>query len=482
MKFAVTDDSSLRLRHRLSRVFELVCRIATWGALLVLVVLLVSIAGRVSYQGNIKAYVEADDAPEEVLAQIEKIFNEHPLVASVERKQDQDDTRFYINPIDQTADAKASWAKLLPLLKKADASTVEVRSKTVGNQNGLFEVSEWYQYRTKVDRAAGDVLSAGMVIDRDSNGRLNEEDLILSNLEIRDQLDEKCREIKNWEITIISSESIEGWSWKFLTNYTSQNTPQHAGILAGVWGSIWLVLLTAIFAVPVGIGAAIYLEEYASDTLTTRLIKLNLSNLAGVPSIVYGILGAGVFLNFFGTSLHAPITGTQLLPMRQSLLPGSLTLALLILPVIIVATQEGLKSVPGSIRSASFALGATKWQTIRHQTLPAGMPGIATGVILGMSRALGETAPIVVIGVLAYTNSCPGGIESITDMTPENIAKMPFEQFSTIPILIYEWAKHSQPEMRALAARGILVLLVILLCVNSAAIYVRNKFQKNLNW
>ena len=482
MIFSVTEDSGLKLRHRLSRVFELVCRSATWAALLMLLVLLVSIAGRVSYQGHIIAYMEADEVPEDIMQQLENVFSENTYVEGVERKQDRDDTRFIIHPKDQTADAVQAWKSLLPQLEKADACEVEYEAKPIGNGNGAFEVREWYRYRVDVDPKAADVLPPGMIIDRDSNKVLNQEDLILSNLEIRDQLDKACQEIRDWEITITSSESIEGWSWKFLTNYTSQNTPQHAGIIAGIWGSIWLVILTAVFAVPVGIGAAIYLEEYASDTLTTRLIKLNLSNLAGVPSIVYGILGAGVFLNFFGSSLREPFTGTQLLPMRQSLLPGALTLALLILPVIIVATQEGLKSVPGSIRSASYALGATKWQTIKNQVLPAGMPGIATGVILGMSRALGETAPIVVIGVLAYTNSCPGGIESITDISPGSLGKMPFEQFSTIPILIYEWAKHSQPEMRALAARGILVLLVVLLCVNSVTIYIRNRFQKNLNW
>ncbi|MFK7821870.1 MAG: phosphate ABC transporter permease PstA [Planctomycetaceae bacterium] len=283
-------------------------------------------------------------------------------------------------------------------------------------------------------------------------------------------------------LTLDSSEPIQGWDWGFLTRYPSPLEPERAGILPGIWGSVWLVSITALIAVPLGIGAAVYLEEYAGETWVTRMIKLNLANLAGVPSIVYGILGFAVFVRFFGKRLMAG--GIQLMPLGSTVLAGAFTLALLILPVIIVATQEALRAIPQSIRSASIALGATKWQTIRHQILPAGLPGIATGVILALSRAIGETAPIVVIGVLSFTNSTPGGIESPVDLVkkPGSITEVPFDNFTTIPIQIYNWVPKAQPEFAAQAARAILVLLFVLLCVNSIAIYVRNRYQKNLKW
>lgn len=300
--------------------------------------------------------------------------------------------------------------------------------------------------------------------------------------DIRYDLEEESYELEDIRLTFDSSEPVVGWDWGFLTRYPSTLYPERAGILAGIWGSLWLVLLTGLIAVPLGVGAAIYLEEYASDTWMTRLIKLNLANLAGVPSIVYGILGFAVFVRFFGKKL---VLGQfQILPLGPTVLTGALTLALLILPVIIVATQEALKSIPGSIRSASFALGATKWQTVRHQVLPASLPGIATGVILALSRALGETAPIVVIGVLTYTTTAPGGIDSPLEILahPTQLAEVPFDKFATLPIQIYTWVSDSRPEFGAQAARGILVLLVVLLCINSVAIYIRNRFQNNLNW
>lgn len=302
--------------------------------------------------------------------------------------------------------------------------------------------------------------------------------------DIRQELELTSYEIDDVELTMDSSEPVVGWSWSFLTSYPSTLYPERAGILADIWGSLWLVMMTGLIAVPIGVGAAIYLEEYATDSWRTRLIKLNLANLAGVPSIVYGILGFAVFVRFFGKKLVLPGTDIELLPFGATLTTGAFTLALLILPVIIVATQEALKSVPGSIRNSSFALGATKWQTIRFQVLPAGLPGIATGVILALSRALGETAPIVVIGVLAFTQKTPGGIESPLDIVrnPSKLADVPFDKFATLPVRIYNWVSDSRPEFAAQAARGILVLLVVLLCINSLAIWLRNRYQKNLNW
>ncbi len=333
----------------------------------------------------------------------------------------------------------------------------------------------------------------GIVRDVDKSGSISwfatvKEDRTNANGEliryedIRYELVDQCNELDDVALTLDSSEPIKGWDWGFLSRYPEPLEPEKAGILPGVWGSIWLVLLTALIAVPLGVGAAVYLEEYAGETLLSRIIKLNLANLAGVPSIVYGILGFAVFVRFFDLDKKVMIGSFQILPLGPTILTGAFTLALLILPVIIVATQEALRAIPQSIRRASIALGATKWQTIRHQVLPAGMPGIATGVILALSRALGETAPIVVIGVLSFTAATPGNIETPLDMTPSNLASVPFDQFTTIPIQIYNWVPKAQPEFAAQASRAILVLLVVLLCINSVAIYVRSRYQKNLKW
>ena len=209
-----------------------------------------------------------------------------------------------------------------------------------------------------------------------------------------------------------------GWlDWQFLTSPHSAD-PEKAGLFVGIWGSFWLIVLTMFFSVPLGVGTAIYLEEYASNNWFTRVIKLNLANLAGVPSIVYGMLGLVVFARMFSlfTKEGGGVTHIRLLgfldlqlPFGRSILTGSLTMALLILPIVVIATQEALKAVPSSIRTASFALGASRWQTIRHQVLPASIPGITTGVILAISRAIGETAPLIMIGSMLTVFYTPGG-------------------------------------------------------------------------
>lgn len=244
-----------------------------------------------------------------------------------------------------------------------------------------------------------------------------------------------------------------GWvDWQFLTSFDSRLEPDNAGILAAMVGSVWLIAITAAVSVPVGVGAAIYLEEFATDSRLTRLIQLNLANLAGVPSIVYGLLGLTVFARFlaFGTSIVS----------------GALTLSLLILPVVIVAAQEALRAVPNSIRQASLALGATEWQTVQHQVLPASLPGILTGVILAISRAVGETAPLVIIGAMTFMREIPN----------------PTKDFTALPIQIYNWIGQSKDVYLHKAAAGILVLLTVLLLLNTAAIIIRQRFQKSLNW
>lgn len=240
-----------------------------------------------------------------------------------------------------------------------------------------------------------------------------------------------------------------GWlDGQFLTSYPSR-TPAKAGILSPLVGSLWLVALTALFSFPVGVAAAIYLEEYAPNNWMTSLIQTNLANLAGVPSIVYGLLGLGIFVRTFG--------------LGRSLLAGALTMSLLVLPTIIIASREAIRAVPMSLRHASLALGSTRWQTVWHTVLPLAFPGILTGAILSLSRAIGETAPLITIGALTYIAFLPDG---------------PLSAFTVLPIQIFNWTSRPQAEFRNLAAAGIVVLLVVLLSANAVAILLRDRLQK----
>ncbi len=245
----------------------------------------------------------------------------------------------------------------------------------------------------------------------------------------------------------------KGWlSWSFLENFPSR-FPLKAGIKSALYGSIWLISLTALFSVPLGVGAAVYLEEYAPKSRWRKLIQLNISNLAGVPSIVYGILGLALFV--------------RALAFERSVLSGALTLTLVVLPIIILASQEALRSVPDSIRRSAYALGATRWQTVWYQVLPASLPGIMTGVILSLSRALGEAAPLIAVGAMAYIPFVP---EKLTD------------EFTALPIQIFNWTARPQEDFHHLAAAGILVLLVLLVTMNAVAIFVRYKYGKKIRW
>ena len=236
----------------------------------------------------------------------------------------------------------------------------------------------------------------------------------------------------------------------FLTSYPSR-FPVDAGLRSALLGTLWLLGLTAALAFPVGVGAAIYLEEYAPDNWMTRIIQLNIANLAGVPSIVYGILGLALFVRWFG--------------LGRSLLAGSMTLSLLILPLIIVASREAIRAVPDSLRDGAFALGASRWQMVRRTVLPAAAGGILTGTILALARAIGETAPLIMIGALTYIAFDPQG---------------PMDLFTVLPIQILNWVSLPQKEFHSLAAGGIVVLLVVLLIANSAAVYLRYRMQRGL--
>jgi phosphate transport system permease protein len=237
-------------------------------------------------------------------------------------------------------------------------------------------------------------------------------------------------------------------SWQFLTSYPSRRASA-AGLLSALVGSIYLIILTTIIAVPIGVGAAIYLEEYGERGRFSRLIEINIANLAGVPSIIYGLLGLGLFVRALG--------------LGRRLIAGALTLALLVLPVVILSTREALRTVPTSLREGSYALGATKWQTIWHQVLPMAMPGILTGLILALSRAIGETAPLITIGAVTYVPFLPDGLTS---------------PFTVLPIQIFNWVSRPQAEFLRNAAAAILVLLALLLTLNAVAIWLRDRYQK----
>jgi phosphate transport system permease protein len=255
-------------------------------------------------------------------------------------------------------------------------------------------------------------------------------------------------------ILLIQSIVVKGigyLDWQFITSMPSR-FPQKAGLFSALIGSIYVIVLTILFAFPIGVGTAIYLVEYSDkETLFNRVLQLNISNLAGVPSIVYGMLGLTVFVRFMA--------------FERSLLSGALTLALLILPVIIVSSQEALKAVPNSIKEASYALGATKWQTIKGVILPYSLPGILTGTILALSRAMGEAAPLIMVGAAGYVSFLPKSV---------------FDSFTVLPIQIFNWTSRPQEEFALLASAGIMVLMTLLLLMNGIAIYLRNKYQQRM--
>ena len=254
-----------------------------------------------------------------------------------------------------------------------------------------------------------------------------------------------------WLLFTILMDGLGTLDWQFITSFTSRK-PERAGIIAALAGTLWVMGVVAVVSFPVGVGAGIYLEEFAEDNWFTRLVEINISNLAGVPSIIYGLLGLAAFVR-----LMQPITG------GRSILSGGLTLALLILPIIIVSTREALRSVPDSIRWAGFALGANRWQVVWTHVLPMAMPGILTGMILALSRAVGETAPLIAIGAVAFVRTVPESLQST---------------FTVLPIQIYNWVGRPQAGFHDIAASGIIVLMIVLLAMNATAIYLRNRFQE----
>lgn len=274
------------------------------------------------------------------------------------------------------------------------------------------------------------------------------------------------------QIRAYATETYPGDKLTFLSWLTADfvSRPQSseavtAGIRTAIFGSLWTIFITILFAFPMGVGAAIYLEEYAVDNWINRLIRTNINNLAGVPSIIYGILGLAIFVRLLETLTSGALFGLvdPTTANGRTILSAGLTLGLLVLPVIIINSQEAIRSVPQSLRKASYGLGATKWQTVWFHVLPNAIPGILTGTILAVSRAIGETAPLVVIGASTAISVDPSG---------------PFSKFTTLPIQIFQWTARPQAEWRHLAASAIVILLAMLLSLNAAAIVLRNRFAR----
>jgi phosphate transport system permease protein len=250
----------------------------------------------------------------------------------------------------------------------------------------------------------------------------------------------------------IALRGVPTLNWTFLTSFPSR-FPAQAGILGALIGSLWLITLTAFFAIPTGIAAAVWLEEYARRGWLSRVIEVNIANLAGVPSIIYGLLGLGIFV--------------RALAFERSILSGSLTMALLVLPVIIINTREAIRAVPPSLREAAYGLGATRSFVVWNVVLPSAVPGILTGTILALSRAIGETAPLITIGALTFVAFLPTGV---------------MDPFTVLPIQIFNWVSRPQKEFHSIAASGIVILLLVLLSMNALAIYLRDRARRKVQW
>jgi phosphate transport system permease protein len=293
----------------------------------------------------------------------------------------------------------------------------------------------------------------------------------------------KPKVVENWPLveSLTQREAIEAhvaaeapqarlefaaWLTPEFVSRPQSSEPLRAGVRTAIVGSLMTIAITIAVAFPIGVGAAIYLEEYARDTRLNRIIRTNINNLAGVPSIIYGILGLAIFVRALEPAMSGALFGLVEDPSTangRTILAAGLTLALLVLPLVIINAQEAIRAVPDSLRQAGFGLGGTKWQTIRSHVLPTAMPGILTGTILAVSRGFGETAPLVVIGASTYISKDPSG---------------PFSKFTALPIQIYQWTARPQSEFWNLAAASIVVLLVMLLALNAAAVLLRNRFGR----
>ncbi len=320
------------------------------------------------------------------------------------------------------------------------------------------QISQLNQAQPLAERSTADLLQ--LVVDEVLQTQIIDTWPLVDSLLRRSQIEAQVK-AEHPEAQVV----FRSWlNSRFLTA-TMASRAELAGVRTALFGSLWMISLTILFALPVGIGAAIYLEEYASHGRLQRLIQSNIDNLAGVPSIVYGMLGLAIFvrtLERFTSGAAFGVADSN----GRTIISAALTMALLILPILIINAQEAIRAVPNSLRQASFGLGATQWQTIWSHVLPNALPGIMTGAILAISRAVGETAPLIVIGASTFITLDPEG---------------PFSKFTALPIQIYNWTSRAQVEFHNLAAAAIVVLLVLLLSLNATAILLRNRFSRRLN-
>ena len=357
------------------------------------------------------------------------------LVASVDQK---DRSSFISKPLDSLTSSE--------LIQLLETNLTPNRIKTLDRQTPLTErkISELRK------------LVESEVFDTSIVSSYNLFDSILHSKSIRAQI------LQDYPTARISYKS---WiDWAFITN-TMSKKPEESGIRTALLGSLFIIAIAILVGFPLGVCTAIYLEEYSSKTSRlARVIQTNIDNLAGVPSILYGILGLAIFVRALGPFTSGNLFGSQAANGR-TILSAGLTMALLILPILITNSQEAIRAVPNSLRLASYGLGATKWQTIWHHVLPSALPGILTGMILAVSRGLGETAPLIIVGAATFISKNPTG---------------PFSNFTALPIQIYNWTTRPQAEYRNAAAAAILVLLILLLSLNAAAILWRNRIQKKI--
>ena len=346
-----------------------------------------------------------------------------------------DPTKFTTKPLDDL-----NQQELLDILK---ANLSSGAYKKLDNEKPMETRSKAVLYTLVLER----------LIQIDTKQTWSMTDSVLRNVEIKAEVAEKYPKAK-----------LEFRSWLtpvFLTTPMSSKA-EFAGVRTAILGSLWMVGIAILFALPIGTGAAIYLQEYATKNFLNRIIQTNINNLAGVPSIVYGMLGLAIFVRTL-----EPFTSGSMFGVTDSngrtILSAGLTMGILVLPLIIINGQEAIKAVPDSLRQAAYGVGATQWQTIWHHVLPNALPGILTGSILAVSRAIGETAPLIIVGASTFISVDPSGL---------------FSKFTALPIQVYQWATRAQPEFHSIAASAIIVLLVLLLTLNATAVIIRNRMQR----
>ena len=369
-----------------------------------------------------------------------------------------------LNIINQTSGIVVYEAKVDPSTLAVDGVPLEEQSKE--QLKGVLQANLSEGAYNKINRdtpfdkqSRADVYD--LVIERIVKYQVAESWLLWDSLTNRNEIDQIIAE----EYPNNLVRFVIWFNWDFLTSKQSSD-PVIAGVRSAFLGSLWTIFITVLFAFPIGVMAAIYLEEYATtDNWINRLIQTNINNLAGVPSIIYGILGLAIFVRALEPLTSGSVFGVvdPTTASGRTILSAGLTLGLLVLPLIIINSQEAIRAVPGSLRNASYGVGATKWQTVWSHVLPNSIPGILTGTILAISRALGETAPLVVIGASTVVLFDPEG---------------PFSKFTTLPIQIYQWTTRPQDEFRFIAAAAIITLLILLLSLNATAVLLRNRFSR----